>query len=82
MLRTIIGLDLEFSYPALLTFLECFKQMCESIETFGYPRIEFDYKKQEIGRLVSFVGINDDPMSSLTGSSSPRNAAASSPSKP
>ena len=60
------GLDVEFSFPALLTFLECFKQMCESIETFGHPRIEFEYKRN-VG-LVSFAGSNDGPLSSLTGS--------------
>ena len=40
---TIIGLDLEFSYPAALAFLEKFKIMCESVYMFGYPPMEFSY---------------------------------------
>ena len=40
------GLDLEFSYPAALSFLEKFKALCESIETFGYPILEFPYQKR------------------------------------
>eukprot|EP00534_Pseudo-nitzschia_fraudulenta_P002721 CAMPEP_0201129216 /NCGR_PEP_ID=MMETSP0850-20130426/36175_1 /ASSEMBLY_ACC=CAM_ASM_000622 /TAXON_ID=183588 /ORGANISM="Pseudo-nitzschia fraudulenta, Strain WWA7" /LENGTH=92 /DNA_ID=CAMNT_0047398627 /DNA_START=94 /DNA_END=369 /DNA_ORIENTATION=- len=41
-----LGLDLEFSYPAALSFLEKFKALCQSIETFGYPILEFPYQKR------------------------------------
>jgi len=66
-----LGLDLEFSYPAALAFLEKFKIMCESVETFGYPTIDFPYKtKDEIRVEVCVTGIDDEQSSSLTGISS------------
>jgi hypothetical protein len=44
-----LGLDAEFSYPALLTFLRCFKRQTEeSIETFGEPPIKFVFEAEEI----------------------------------
>jgi hypothetical protein len=67
----ITGLDLEFSYPAALTFLEKFKSMCENIETFGYPIIKFPYEKKDDMRVeVCIAGIDDGPIPSLTGISS------------
>ena len=63
-LSYVVGLDLEFSYPAALAFLEKFKLMCASIETFGYPTIEFPYQNDEIGVEVSITGIETETISS------------------
>ena len=68
---------MEFSYPAALTFLEKFKTMCESIETFGYPIIKFSYKKKDdMTRVeVCITGIDDGPISDLASISSQNHAA-------
>jgi len=69
-MHDISGLDLEFSYPAILAFLESFKKMCENVETFGYPMIQFEYQlKQQmtVKVCVPEVKIVDDRMTSLTG---------------
>jgi hypothetical protein len=47
-----LGLDNEFSYPALLSFLRSFKRQAESIETFGDPPIKFVFEAEE--KHVSF----------------------------
>jgi len=61
------GLDLKYSYPALLTFLEMFKRLCESIETFGNPRLKFVYQKHQSIRTIFFPEIGDvEPWSTLT----------------
>jgi hypothetical protein len=39
-----LGLDLEFSYPAVMYFLQDFKKKVERVETYGDPRLRFDYK--------------------------------------
>lgn len=57
-------LDVEYSYPALLSFLDSFKRLCDSIETFGDPPIKFLYSG---GKMVSF---DDDGSCSLTQNSS------------
>eukprot|EP00536_Pseudo-nitzschia_multiseries_P006222 jgi/Psemu1/192598/e_gw1.130.18.1 len=65
-----LGLDLEFSYPAALAFLESFKNMCENVDTFGYPTIQFDYQVKEQMRVkvcIPEVEIVDNPMATLTG---------------
>jgi len=56
-----LGVDEEFSYQALLTFLDSFKLLCDSIETFGNPPIKFIYKAGN-KKMVTF----DDDCSSLT----------------
>lgn len=67
---------MEFSYPATLTFLEKFKTMCESIETFGYPIIKFSYQKKDDMRVeVCSTGIDDVPISDLASISSHNHAA-------
>ena len=43
-----LGLDAEFSFPALVTFLRCFKRHTESIETVGDPPIKFVFEAEEI----------------------------------
>ncbi len=50
--------------------------MCASIETFGYPTIEFPYQnKEEVGVEVSINGIeNEHNMSTLTHISSHNHA--------
>lgn len=58
-----LGCDLEFSYPALLTFLDGFKRQVESIETFNQRPIKFDYEPEINVKVVSF---DDDTISSLT----------------
>jgi hypothetical protein len=39
-----LALDLEFSYPAVMHFLEDFKKSVESVEKYGDPRLRFVYK--------------------------------------
>jgi len=61
-----LALDLEFSYPALLTFLEKFKTMCEHTEFFG-QRLEFVYQSLESIKAWSFsTGKSDETLSTLT----------------
>ena len=43
-----LGLDTEFSYPALLTFLRSFKRQTESVETFGDPPMKFVFEAEEM----------------------------------
>jgi hypothetical protein len=38
-----LGLDEEFSYPAVRYFLEEFKRKVESVETYGEPPLTFEY---------------------------------------
>ncbi|MGK3736519.1 MAG: hypothetical protein ACI90V_003361 [Bacillariaceae sp.] len=38
-----IGLDQEFSYPAVLWFVEEFKLAVENAEMYGNPKLKFDY---------------------------------------
>lgn len=57
------GCDREFSYPALLTFLETFKRQAESIETFNQSPIKFVYKAEKNVKVVSF---DDETISSLS----------------
>ena len=60
------GLDLEFSYPAALEFLEKFKALCASIETFGYPTIEFAYQNNDSMEVEAAIAvIENKPISSL-----------------
>jgi hypothetical protein len=42
-----LGLDKEYSYPALLCFLEEFKTKVEAADTNGDPKLQFDYEKLE-----------------------------------
>jgi hypothetical protein len=58
-----LGCDQEFSYPALLAFLEDFKRQTESIETFKQCPIKFDYQPEINVKVVSF---DDDTNASLT----------------
>jgi hypothetical protein len=44
-----LGLDRDFSYPALLTFLNDFKKQTESVEMFGDPCIKFVYESGPAG---------------------------------
>jgi hypothetical protein len=39
-----LALDLEFSYPAVMHFVEDFKKSVESVEKYGDPRLRFEYK--------------------------------------
>jgi hypothetical protein len=67
----VLGLDPEFSFPALMDFLQKFKQLCDSIETFG-PPIQFVYKPTGKTKSVKFqIDDNDvDTVSSLSHMSS------------
>ena len=56
-MHDITGLDIEFSYPATLAFLDSFKIMCENVETFGYPIIQFDYQRQDKMRVSTSIPI-------------------------
>jgi hypothetical protein len=40
-----MGLDIEYSYPAVLCFLEEFKTTVESVNTYGDPKLQFDYER-------------------------------------
>lgn len=64
----IAGLDLEFSYQAALAFLESFKIMCENVETFGYPIIQFNYQKEKMRVKICIpkVEVVNGSMSSIT----------------
>lgn len=67
-----LGLDREFSLPALMDFLNKFKQLCDSIETFGNPPIFFQYSACRKIKMVTFNLDDDDAdtLSSLTHTSS------------
>jgi hypothetical protein len=66
-----LGCDVEFSYPALLTFLDGFKRQVESIATFKQCPIKFDYQPEINVKVVSF---DDDTISSLSKSVKTRNS--------
>jgi hypothetical protein len=53
-----LGLDEEFSYPALLAFLRGFKRQAESIETFDEPPIKFKFEAQEIHIPVDDISVS------------------------
>ena len=42
-----LGLDRDFSYPAVLAFLRNFKKQIESIDVFGSEPIRFDYDNSD-----------------------------------
>jgi hypothetical protein len=64
-------LDTDFSYPALMDFLNKFKRLCDSIETFGSPPISFVFKASGKVKMVTFsVEEDEDTVSSLTHTSS------------
>jgi hypothetical protein len=56
-----LGLDEEFSHPALLAFLRGFKRQAESIETFGDTPIKFEFEAQEI-----HISFDDVSVSTMT----------------
>lgn len=56
--------------PAMLEFLDTFKRLCDSIETFG-PPIQFVYKHTSKEKAVKFRDDHDfDAVSSLSQMSS------------
>ncbi|KAG7341989.1 hypothetical protein IV203_007081 [Nitzschia inconspicua] len=62
-----LGLDAEFSYPALLDFFNKFKILCDSIETFGSPPISFVFNTIGKTKRVTFnLDEDDETVSSLT----------------